>query len=145
MTLDRWNDALRIVRMMLKGRVMVPLLVTFKIVFVFVCLCVCVCSLDIFLLKNVIIFFFGKKNQNGAHLKNFLFLTNCHIFQSPGKRHKHSFSTYLTYIHACILFTLLTCFAFPILQQLRIYHVWFLFGTISGADSYSSHFGAINY
>ena len=41
-----------------------------------------------------------------------------------------------------ILLTLLTFFALPILQ-LRIYHVWFLFGATPGVDSYSRHFGAI--
>ena len=35
-------------------------------------------------------------------------------------------------------------FAFPILQKLRIYHVWFLFGVTPGVDSFSRHFGATN-
>ena len=37
-----------------------------------------------------------------------------------------------------ILLTLLTFFAFPILQKLRIYHVWFLFGVTPGVDSEQS-------
>ena len=37
-----------------------------------------------------------------------------------------------------------SAFALPILQKLRIYHAWFLFGVTPGADSYSRHFGAIN-
>ena len=49
---------------------------------------------------------------------------------------QNSFSTYPTYIHTCILLTLLTFFAFPILQTLRIYHVWFLFGVTPGVDSF---------
>ena len=65
-------------------------------------------------------------------------------FLATGKRHKISFSTFLTYIHTRILLTLLTFFAFPILQKLRIYHVWFLFGVTSGVDLYLYHFWAIN-
>ena len=87
------------------------------------------CSLDNFLLKNVIISFLEIKFQNGAHLKkggyfDLLFTR----FSHQGKRHKNCFSTYLTYIHTRILLTLLTFFALPILQKLRIYRVWFLFG-----------------
>ena len=52
--------------------------------------------------------------------------------------------THPTYIHTRILLTLLTFFAFPILQNLQIYHVWFLFGVIPGVDSFSHHFGANN-
>ena len=89
--------------------------------------------------------FLEIKFQNGAHLKKGLFLTYFfNFFKSPGKRHKNSFSTYLTYIHTHILLTLLTFFAFPILQKLRIYQVWFLFGVTPGVDSYLCHFGAIN-
>ena len=35
-------------------------------------------------------------------------------------------------------------FALLILQKLRIYCKWFLFGTTDGVDSYSRHFEAIN-
>ena len=35
-------------------------------------------------------------------------------------------------------------FALPILQKLRIYHIWFLFGATPGVDSYLRYFGAIN-
>ena len=35
-------------------------------------------------------------------------------------------------------------FALPILQNLRIYHIWFLFGATPDIDSHSRHFGAIN-
>ena len=38
-------------------------------------LCLFLCSLDNFLLKNAIVFFFGNKISNGAHLKNGLFFT----------------------------------------------------------------------
>ena len=43
-----------------------------------------------------------------------------------------------------ILLTPLIFFALPILQKLRIYYLWFLFGANPGVDSYSRHFGAIN-
>ena len=54
------------------------------------------------------------------------------------------FSTYLTHIYTRILLTQLTYFALPIVQKIRIYQVWFLFGVIPGVDSYSRHFGTIN-
>ena len=47
-------------------------------------------------------------------------------------------------MHTHILLTLFTFFAFPMLQKLRIYQVWFLFGVSPGVDSYLRHFGAIN-
>ena len=47
-------------------------------------------------------------------------------------------------MHTRILLTLLTFFALPILQKLRIYHGWFLFGVTPGIDSFSCHFGATN-
>ena len=34
--------------------------------------------------------------------------------------------------------------AFPILQKMRIYHVWFLFGVTLGVHSFLGHFEAIN-
>ena len=37
-----------------------------------------------------------------------------------------------------------TYFCLPIMQKLRIYHVWFLFGATPGVDSYLRHFGEIN-
>ena len=66
------------------------------------------------------------------------------FFSHQGKSYKNSFSTYLTHIHTCILLTLLTFFALPILKKILIYQVWFLFGMSPGVDSYSRHFGTIN-
>ena len=40
-----------------------------------------------------------------------------HIFCSPGKSYTNFFSTYLTHTHTCILLTLLTSFALPILKK----------------------------
>ena len=48
----------------------------------------------------------------------------------------------LTYIHTRILLPLLTFCALPILQKLRIYHVWFLFGVTPGVNSFSRHLRA---
>ena len=42
----------------------------------------------------------------------------------------------LTYMHTRNLLTLLTFFALPILQKLRINHVWFLFCVTPGVDSF---------
>ena len=66
------------------------------------------CSLDNLLQKNVIVFSFLEiKFQNGAHLKR-LFLTYFSHFVVTREKFKKSYSTYLTLIHTCILFTLLT-------------------------------------
>ena len=54
------------------------------------------------------------------------------------------FSTYLTHMHICILLTLLTFFALPILKKIQVYQVRFLFSVVPGVDSYSRHFGTIN-
>ena len=64
-------------------------------------------------------------------------------FQSPRKRHKQFFITYLTNKHTRILLTLLS-FALPILHKLQIYYLWFLFGATPGVDSYSRHLRTIN-
>ena len=72
-----------------------------------------VCSLDNFILKNVVVFIFGNKFQNGAILKKGNFLPTFHIFYSPGKRHKiPSAHIPLIYIHTRTLLTILTFFAF---------------------------------
>ena len=48
-------------------------------------------------------------------------------------------------MHTCILLTLLTFFALPILKKkIQIYQVRFLFGVIPAVDSYLRHFGTIN-
>ena len=67
-------------------------------------------------------------------LKKGYFWPTFHNSKSPGKRHKNAFSTYLIYIHTRILLTPLTFFFLhgPIMQKLRIYHVWFLFGATPG-------------
>ena len=106
------------------------------------------CSLDNFLLKNVIVFFFGNKNSQWHSFEKRAICGLFFRFFSHHGRHKNSFSTYptsrvpLTYIHIfCSPYWL---FSIPILQKLRIYHVWFLFGATPGVDSFSRHFRAIN-
>ena len=57
------------------------------------------------------------------------------------------FLQHISHSHTCILLTLLTFFALPIMKKkkkIRIYQVWFLFGMSPGVDSYSRHFGTIN-
>ena len=79
------------------------------------------CSLDNLLQKNIRFSFSKIKFQNGAHLKKKgLFWPTFHIFQLPGESYKNSFSTYLTHIYTCILLTLLTFFALPILKEKKI-------------------------
>ena len=80
------------------------------------------CSLDNFLLKNVIVFFFGNQisELRSFEKKNSYFWPTFHIFSHQG-RSKNSFSIYLTYIHIRILLTLLILFVLPILQKLLIF------------------------
>ena len=88
---------------------------------------------------------FWKSNFKMALIwKRGYFWPTFHIFLSPGKSYKKSFSTYLTHIHTRILLTLLTFCALPILKRTRIYQIRFLFGMSPGVDSYSRHFGTIN-
>ena len=35
-------------------------------------------------------------------------------------------------------------FAWPILQKIRIYYLWFVFGVTPGVDSFSHRFGSID-
>ena len=105
--------------------------------------CVFLCSLDKFLLKNVIVFFFDIKFQNGAHLKerailDLLFTVFSHLgndtkvlsAQIPPK-----------YVYSLILLTFLPS---QFCTVMRINHVLFLFGVTPRVDSFSHHFGAIN-
>ena len=103
------------------------------------------CSLDNNTSKKRNCFLFWKfKFQNGAHLKKGLFLTYfSHFLVTREKLQKflqhisHS-RTYMYFAHS-IDFYRHTNF-----EKIRIYQVWFLFGEIPGADSYSRHFGTIN-
>ena len=124
--------------------------------FVLVCLClrenvIVTCkvvsflySLDNFLLKNVIVFFFWKLNVKMALIwKRGYFWPNVHIFSHQGRDTKIP-SAYISLIHTYTYFAHpIDFFALPILQKIRIFHLWFLFGVTPGVDSYSRHFGAI--
>ena len=104
----------------------------------------CVCSLDNLPQKNVTVSFSEIKFQNGAHLKKRANFDLFSHFLVTRESYKNSFSTYLKHIQTHILLTLLTIFALPILKEVRIYQVWFLFGMSPGVDSYSRQFGTIN-
>ena len=86
------------------------------------------------------------KFQNSAHLKKraifdllFTFLVTREKTQTFLQNISHLHTRILTYFAHPIDFI-----ALPILQKLRIYHVWFLFGVTPGVDSFSQHFEAIN-
>ena len=103
------------------------------------------CSLDNLLQKNVIVLIFGNPISKWRSFeKRAIFDLLFTFFSHQGKSYKNSFCTYLTQIHTRILLTLLTFFALPILEKMRIYQVRFLFGMSPGVDSYSCHFGTIN-
>ena len=75
-------------------------------------------SLDNLYQKNEIVLFFGNQISKWRSFeKRGYFWPIFHIFESPGKIYKNSFSTYLTHIHTRILLTLLTFFALPILKK----------------------------
>ena len=96
------------------------------------------CSLDNLLQKNVIVFFFGNQiSKWGPFRKKGLFLTYFSHFLVTRESYK-KFLQHISHSYTCILLTLLTFFALPILKKkIRIYQVWFLFGVIPGVDSYS--------
>ena len=98
------------------------------------------CSLDNLLQKNVIVLFFGNQISKWRSFeKKGYFWPTFHIFQSPEKSYKNSFSTYLTHIglHTRILLTLLTFLPHQFWKKIRIYQTGFLFGMSPGVDSYS--------
>ena len=99
------------------------------------------CSLDNLLQKNVNVFFFGIKFQNGAHLKKkrAIFDLLFTFFSHQAKVTKIP-SAPISLIHTCIDF-----FALPILKKkYEFIRYGFLFGMSPGVDSYSRHFGTIN-
>ena len=105
------------------------------------------CSLDNLLLKNVIVFFLKIKFQNGAHLKNGLFLTYFSNFlvtremlQNYLQHTSHS-HTYTYFVHP------IDFFALPILKKYGFIRygfslVWFL--VLILIRVISRHFGTIN-
>ena len=75
------------------------------------------CSLDNLLQKNVIVLFFGNQISKWRSFEKRAILTYFSHFLVTRESYKNSFSTYLTHIHTCILLTLLTFFALPILKE----------------------------
>ena len=100
------------------------------------------------LLKNVIVFFLGNQISKWRSFeKKGAILTYFSHFLVTRESYKSSFSTYLTHIHTCILLTLLTFLALPILKKKKKKYefirygfslVWVLLLII-----YSRHFGTI--
>ena len=103
------------------------------------------CSFDNFLLKNVVVFFFGNLiSKWRSFLKKRLFLTYFLHFLFT-REQTLNFLQHIYHLHTYTYFDdPIDFFALTISQKLRIYHVWFLFGATPGFDSYSGHFGAIN-
>ena len=111
------------------------------------------CSLDNLLQKNLIVFFFENQTWKWRSFEKKAILTYfSHFLVTREKLQKilqhisHS-RTIMYFAHP------IDFFALPILKKKerkkkkkkkRIYQVWFLFGIISGVDSYSRHFGTIN-
>ena len=107
------------------------------------------CSLDNFLLKNVIDFSFANQISKWCSFEKgaffFTYFSHCLVTRQKTETflqhisHLHHIS--LTYIHVfCSPYWLFFFFALPILQKLRIFHVWFLFGVTPGVDSFSRFF-----
>ena len=103
------------------------------------------CSLDNFLPKNVIVFFFGNQISKWRSFEKGLFLVNFSIFLVTREKTRKIPSAHisLTYIYIfCSRYWLFLPSQF--FKKFRIYQVWFLFGATPGVDSYLRHFGAIN-
>ena len=99
---------------------------------------------DNFLLKNVIVFFFGNQVSKWCSFeKRAISDLRFTFFSHQGKDTEiPSAHISLTYIH--IFAHPIDLFCLPDFTKLRIYLVRFLFGVTPGVDSYSRHFGAIN-
>ena len=90
------------------------------------------CSLDTFLQKNVIVFFFGNQTSKWRSFETMAILAYfSHFLVTREKLQKflqhvsHS-HTYTYFAHPIDFFCLTNC------EKIRIYQVWFLFGVIPG-------------
>ena len=102
------------------------------------------CSLDNLLQKNVIVFLFANQISKWRSFeKRAIFDLFSIFFSHQGKVTKipSAYIALTTYIYFA---QPIDFFALPILKQIRIYQVWFLFGVIPDVDSYSRHFRTIN-
>ena len=85
------------------------------------------CSLDNFLQKNVIFFCFGNQISERRSFEKGLFLTYfSHFLVTREKLQK--FLRHISHSHTCILFTLLTFFALPILKKYEFIRYGFSLG-----------------
>ena len=89
------------------------------------------CSFDNFLLKNVVVFFFGNQISKWRSFeKRAIFDLLFTFFSHQGKDTQipsaHISHTYTYFAHPIDFF--------PILQKLQIYYVWFLFGVTLCVD-----------
>ena len=79
------------------------------------------CSLDNFLQKNAIVFFFENQISKWRSLEKMSILKKAYFshFLVTKESYKNSFSTYLSHIHTCILLTLLTFFPYEFEKDKR--------------------------
>ena len=97
------------------------------------------CSLDNFHLKNVIVFFFGNQISKWRLFVKGVILTYFSHFLVTREK-TQNFLQHISHLHTYTYFAHLSFSTLPILQKIRIYHVWFLFGATPGVVSYSRHF-----
>ena len=103
------------------------------------------CSLNILLQKNVFVLFFGNQISKWRSFeKRAIFDLLFTFFSHQGKvtkflQHTSHSHTYTYFAHPIDFF-----FAIPILKNIRIYQIRFLFGMSPGVDSYSCHFQTFN-
>ena len=104
------------------------------------------CSLDNLPQKNVIVLFFKNQISKWRSFEKRTIFDLLFTFSSHQGKVTKIPSAHIsnTYIHTRILLTLLTFFALPIMNKIRIYQVRFLFGMSPGVDSYSRHFRTVN-
>ena len=90
--------------------------------------------------KNAVVLLFGNQTSKWLSFEKRAIPDPPLTFSSHQGKLQNSPSTHLTHIHTCILLTLLTVFASPILKKkkkTRIHQVWPLSGMNPGVDSYS--------
>ena len=103
------------------------------------------CSLDNLLQKNVIVLFFWNQISKWRSFKKGAIFYLLFTFSTHQGKVTKIPSAHIsnTYIHVfCSSYWLF--FALPILKEIRIYQVRFLYCMSPGVDSYSRHFGTIN-
>ena len=99
-------------------------------------------SLDKFLLKNVIGFFFGNQISKWRSFKKKGYLGLLFTFCSHQGKDTKIPSAHPTDIHVIVYPIHLFCLP-NFVKKLRIYHVWFLFGVTRGVDFFFAPFCSI--